>query len=163
MVIHFHRVPLLRLRRPQDRVDVFHLASRRAAHQYWGRFSKSGSLAMPAAILLASSLVRHNGAPQPQSRNGDTWCGYPSRASTGRVQPERYSRRKTCLNSDAIWRRISPPPISSSTRRKLEPTYAAARAPIRGRTSTPVQCMGSASQSFHLIEQPIEGVCASGP
>jgi hypothetical protein len=35
------------------------------------------------------SPQRHNGAPQPQWRNGDTRCGYPSGVWRGTVQQER--------------------------------------------------------------------------
>src|ERR1700731_556160 len=70
----------------------------------------------------------------------------------------------------------------SSTRRKLEPTYVVTRAPFRGRTSTSVQCMGSAlsilpldrtthrgrlrfwtvtsvSDLFHRLEQVAARIC----
>jgi hypothetical protein len=39
----------------------------------------------------AQILEQHNGWPQPQLRNGDIWCGYPSLAWRGTVQQERYN------------------------------------------------------------------------
>src|SRR6476646_10654690 len=52
-------------------------------------------------LWVCVSPQRHNGAPQPQSRNGDIWCGYLSQASPETVRPGRCSRRTTCLNSGA--------------------------------------------------------------
>src|SRR6202008_619859 len=56
---------------------------------------------MRQRLWVCVSPQRHNGAPQPQSRNGDTWYGYPSGVWRGTVQQERYSRIKTCLYGTA--------------------------------------------------------------